>query len=155
MDSPYIKQTVCKVLKIFQYGKYLVAYVLNHFSFWILVNRDFDKHEYQTKRLIRHFIRVCTVCVVRHRNTHFIEILTGKPFKIQNRPIHVYGINIYGDIKVNINLKWFYRCNNNLRPATRIKTTIKVLSVTALIQTRILITLYQYDIHCSHIFILS
>ena len=31
MDSPCIKQTVCKVLKIFQYGKYLVAYVLKHF----------------------------------------------------------------------------------------------------------------------------
>ena len=31
MDSPCIKQTVCKVLKIFQYGKYLVAYVLNMF----------------------------------------------------------------------------------------------------------------------------
>ena len=30
MDSPCIKQTVCKVLKIFQYGKYLVAYVLKH-----------------------------------------------------------------------------------------------------------------------------
>ena len=29
MDSPCIKQTVCKLLKIFQYGKYLVAYVLN------------------------------------------------------------------------------------------------------------------------------
>ena len=29
MDSTCIKQTVCKVLKIFQYGKYLVAYVLN------------------------------------------------------------------------------------------------------------------------------
>ena len=28
MDGPCIKQTVCKVLKIFQYGKYLVAYVL-------------------------------------------------------------------------------------------------------------------------------
>ena len=28
MDSPCIKQTVCRVLKIFQYGKYLVAYVL-------------------------------------------------------------------------------------------------------------------------------
>ena len=28
MDSPCIKQTACKVLKIFQYGKYLVAYVL-------------------------------------------------------------------------------------------------------------------------------
>ena len=30
MDSPCIKQTVCKVFKIFQCGKYLVAYVLNH-----------------------------------------------------------------------------------------------------------------------------
>ena len=29
MDSSCIKQTVCKVLNIFQYGKYLVAYVLN------------------------------------------------------------------------------------------------------------------------------
>ena len=29
MDSPCIKQTVCKVLNIFQNGKYLVAYVLN------------------------------------------------------------------------------------------------------------------------------
>ena len=28
MDSPCIKQTVCKVLNIFQHGKYLVAYVL-------------------------------------------------------------------------------------------------------------------------------
>ena len=28
MDSPCIKQIVCKVLKIFQYGKYLVAHVL-------------------------------------------------------------------------------------------------------------------------------
>ena len=28
MDSLCIKQTVCKVLKIFQCGKYLVAYVL-------------------------------------------------------------------------------------------------------------------------------
>ena len=33
MDSPCIKQTVCKVLKIFQYGKYLVAYVLKALFF--------------------------------------------------------------------------------------------------------------------------
>ena len=32
MDSPCIKQTVCKVLKIFQYGNYLVAYVLKRFQ---------------------------------------------------------------------------------------------------------------------------
>ena len=30
MDSPCIKQTVCKVFKIFQCGKYLVAYVLKY-----------------------------------------------------------------------------------------------------------------------------
>ena len=30
MDSLCNKQTVCKVLNIFQYGKYLVAYVLKH-----------------------------------------------------------------------------------------------------------------------------
>ena len=33
MDSPCIKQTVCKVLKIFQYGKYLVAYVLKQTNY--------------------------------------------------------------------------------------------------------------------------
>ena len=38
MDSPGIKQTVCKVFKIFQCGKYLVAYVLN---FWKLVQAGF------------------------------------------------------------------------------------------------------------------
>ena len=35
MDSPCIKQTVCKVLKIFQYGKYLVAYVLKVAAFTV------------------------------------------------------------------------------------------------------------------------
>ena len=30
MDSPCIKQTVCKVLKIFQHGNYLVAHVLKY-----------------------------------------------------------------------------------------------------------------------------
>ena len=30
MDSPCIKQNVCKVLNIFQHGKYLVVYVLNN-----------------------------------------------------------------------------------------------------------------------------
>ena len=35
MDSPCIKQTVCKVLKIFQCGKYLVAYVLKCQTVWI------------------------------------------------------------------------------------------------------------------------
>ena len=29
MDSPCIKQTVCKALNKFQHGKYFVAYVLN------------------------------------------------------------------------------------------------------------------------------
>ena len=30
MDSPCIIQTVCKVLNIFQHGKYLVAHALNN-----------------------------------------------------------------------------------------------------------------------------
>ena len=38
MDSPYIKQTVCKVLNIFQHGKYLVAYVLK--TIWYVGNYD-------------------------------------------------------------------------------------------------------------------
>ena len=38
MDSSCIKQTVCKVLKIFQYGKYLVAYVLNQIKLFLLYN---------------------------------------------------------------------------------------------------------------------
>ena len=33
MDSPCIKQTVCKVLKIFQHEKYLVAFVLKEALF--------------------------------------------------------------------------------------------------------------------------
>ena len=36
MDSPCIKQTVCKVFKIFQCGKYLVAYVLKGIGYEIL-----------------------------------------------------------------------------------------------------------------------
>ena len=41
MDSPCIKQTVCKVLKIFQYGKYLVAYVLNYQNLLKLLWKSF------------------------------------------------------------------------------------------------------------------
>ena len=37
MDSPCIKQTVCKVLNIFQYGKYLLAYVLKNENFATLL----------------------------------------------------------------------------------------------------------------------
>ena len=44
MDSPCIKQTVCKVLKIFQYGKYLVAYVLKDYWYhsWLASTRQFE-----------------------------------------------------------------------------------------------------------------
>ena len=42
MDSPCIKQTVCKVLKIFQYGKYLVAYVLKD-KLIDLIERSFKR----------------------------------------------------------------------------------------------------------------
>ena len=44
MDSQCIKQTVCKVLKIFQYGKYLVVYVLKYGS-----NSDQQKMEKKNK----------------------------------------------------------------------------------------------------------
>ena len=37
MDSQCIKETVCNVLKIFQHGKYLVAYVLKRSS---ILERD-------------------------------------------------------------------------------------------------------------------
>ena len=40
MDSPYLKQTVCKVLKIFQYGKYLVAYLLKLLKYGATDLRD-------------------------------------------------------------------------------------------------------------------
>ena len=42
MDSPCIKQTVCKVLKIFQYGKYLVAYALEGVLIGLEL-REFDR----------------------------------------------------------------------------------------------------------------
>ena len=60
MDSPCIKQTVCKVLKIFQYGKYLVAYVLNAGQKYVICN-TFDLH-----KLLFVFIHV-DICFV-----HFI-----------------------------------------------------------------------------------
>ena len=46
MDSPCIKQTVRKVLKIVQHGKYLVAYVLNNRRTRIKIagNSVFDRH---------------------------------------------------------------------------------------------------------------
>ena len=44
MDSPCIKQTVCKVLKIFQYGKYLVAYVLKRVLPESLERKYFSVH---------------------------------------------------------------------------------------------------------------
>ena len=45
MDSPCIKQTVCKVFKIFQCGKYLVAYVHK----WVL--RWYQTHQHISKKL--------------------------------------------------------------------------------------------------------
>ena len=41
MDSPCIKQTVCKVLNIFQHEKYLVAYVLKWYK------RLIRKHKFE------------------------------------------------------------------------------------------------------------
>ena len=45
MDSPCIKQTVCKVLKIFQYGKYLVAYALKDKSIISSIPTHFENKE--------------------------------------------------------------------------------------------------------------
>ena len=39
MDSPCIKQAVCKVFRKFQHGKYLVAYVLNNVYFDTMVSQ--------------------------------------------------------------------------------------------------------------------
>ena len=46
MNSPCIKQTVCKVLKIFQYGKYLVAYVLNEGLPIKMTKEKFQRKQY-------------------------------------------------------------------------------------------------------------
>ena len=58
MDSPCIKQTVCKVLKIFQYGKYLVAYVLKRSKsdclafLLILLEKCLNPHEKSRSKLL-------------------------------------------------------------------------------------------------------
>ena len=57
MDSPCIKQTVCKVLKIFQYGKYLVAYVLKYylnklfelFAYWVILHSFLSSPDFFSK----------------------------------------------------------------------------------------------------------
>ena len=55
MDSPSIKQTVCKVLSRFQHGKYLVAYVLKTGVLW--------KTEWSVDPgQLASFTRVYTVC---------------------------------------------------------------------------------------------
>ena len=62
MDSPCIKQTVCKVLKIFQYGKYLVAYVLKCLKLYSL---KFAIAHAQIKIVIL----IKLVLIVLHKNT--------------------------------------------------------------------------------------
>ena len=58
MDSPCRKQTVCKVLKIFQYGKHLVAYVLKRIAVWqkqvyrktqVQVNQNMESHSVESE----------------------------------------------------------------------------------------------------------
>ena len=66
MDSPCIKQTVCKVLKIFQYGKYLVAYVLKAYCLWSGVHRIAEESTSdQTNLLPFCFLHLFPVCVIR------------------------------------------------------------------------------------------
>ena len=62
MDSPCIKQTVCKVLKIIQHGKYLVAYVLKPYKL--------DKLGYQDLSYMK-----LSFCVPAH---FFFLLSTGK-----------------------------------------------------------------------------
>ena len=70
MDSPCIKQTVCKVLKIFQYGKYLVAYVLKS-------DKMLDHDEGQSVEL--HGIQnMCLHCRTIHKTTSVYTIHSGK-----------------------------------------------------------------------------
>ena len=55
MDSPCIKQTLCKVFKIFQCGKYLVAYVLK-----IMVNCDVNI----SKRSLQRFAQIVSLASI-------------------------------------------------------------------------------------------
>ena len=53
MDSPCIKQTVCKVLNTFKHGKYLVAYVLNFINLHNMVLK-YDIHLNRMSNYIIH-----------------------------------------------------------------------------------------------------
>ena len=69
MDSPCIKQTVCKVFKIFQCGKYLVAYVL-YIRF--CKQTAFCKQTVETlirRHVLRLLIWLCTVCLCPTKRT--------------------------------------------------------------------------------------
>ena len=66
MDSPCIKQTVCKVLKIFQHGKYLVAYVLKYVS-----ARDFGTYRLSEQQRLR---QVCAYAFASRKHKVWIQI---------------------------------------------------------------------------------
>ena len=63
MDSPCIKQTVCKVLKIFQHGKYLVAYVLKN-SFHGDIEIYEDKLAQSGDRILSSHITIGVIMVI-------------------------------------------------------------------------------------------
>ena len=69
MDSPCIKQTVCKVLKIFQYGKYLVAYVLKY-------------HNAEQQRLMRAFDSLDNSLFVYTKYTHRMDVNTDSDLNL-------------------------------------------------------------------------
>ena len=77
MDGPCIEQTVCKVLKIFQYGKYLVAYVLKQSGIFpfqscsvvFFINRSQTVETLIRHRDLRRLIWVGTVCLCPSKRT--------------------------------------------------------------------------------------
>ena len=83
MDSPCIKQTVCKVLKIFQYGKHLVANVLKE-QFKLYQIRDV--YTLLTRRLTCNgwlvgFVALrpkSTAMVIAGRSVHLTTLFPGQ-----------------------------------------------------------------------------
>ena len=70
MDSTCIKQTLCKVLKIFQYGKYLVAYVLKSRNEKCRVLKMYGL--FHTAYLIEHCLEIITIQSIVNTSIDFI-----------------------------------------------------------------------------------
>ena len=66
-----MKQTVCKVLKIFQYGKYLVAYVLNRTLGVTFILREETALVKSTWSTATHFF----IMFMKHLFSHDVTII--------------------------------------------------------------------------------